>query len=436
MANLVKSEMYIKASAATNNNKFWEIKLYDDFSVHVRNGRVTEEAKGQIQEPKQFGSMQEAEKFWDTKVREKTSDRKGYTKFKGHAVTESKTVAVKSGSLTDIALKQIDTTSSETTNLIKYLSQKNIHNITSATTIKFDVDSNILKTPLGIVTQEGLDEARDFLGKMVPFVKKSDHRNSEFIRYLEQYIQLIPRNLGRHWEPETIIADMTAVQRESQLLDALDASLQQVLTAPVSTDSATKTEQPKIFNVKVELLKDQKQYDHIEGFYNKTRKQGHTSYNLKIKRIFSVEIEHMKKAFEAKRKVITTNQWELWHGSRVENCLSILKAGLIIPSSSAGHVTGRLYGDGVYASDISTKALNYAQGYWGHGSRDNNCFMFVVDFLMGKYYTPDGRGSHYPKSGYDSTFAKAGHSGVINNEMIVYTLPQCNIKYLVEFTDR
>ena len=39
----------------------------------------------------------------------------------------------------------------------------------------------------------------------------------------------------------------------------------------------------------------------------------------------------------------------------------------------------------------------------------------------------------YPKNGYDSTFAKAGVSGVINNEMIVYNENQFDLTYLVEF---
>jgi poly [ADP-ribose] polymerase len=82
-------------------------------------------------------------------------------------------------------------------------------------------------------------------------------------------------------------------------------------------------------------------------------------------------------------------------------------------------VTGRLYGDGIYASDISTKALGYAYGYWS-GRRDDNCFMFLLDMAMGDYYLPkrsNYTSTRYPASGYDSTFAKEG-TGIMNNEMI------------------
>ena len=93
-----------------------------------------------------------------------------------------------------------------------------------------------------------------------------------------------------------------------------------------------------------------------------------------------------------------------------------------------------MFGPGAYFSDQSTKSLNYAYGYWG-GSADNNCFMFLADVAMGKAYTPSSWGSGFPKRGYDSTFAKAGKSGVRNNEMIVYKTNQANLKYLIEFEE-
>lgn len=123
----------------------------------------------------------------------------------------------------------------------------------------------------------------------------------------------------------------------------------------------------------------------------------------------------------------------LWHGTRAHNVLSILKGGLIIPTSAGGYtITGRMFGDGVYFSDQSTKSLNYAYGYWGGGSRDHNCFMLLAKVAMGKAYTPPGPTQRLP-AGYDSMFAKGGRSGVQNNEMIVYKLPQAHLSYLCEF---
>ena len=427
MSNIVKEDKFIKSDVKNNNNKYWYIKLMEDFTVITENGRVG--SKPQVH-PKSFGNMEDAEKFYDKKVKEKSSPKKGYTKLKvlsGGTSTES----VSSSNLLDIALKQIETSSPETAKLIKHLSNKNIHNILSATTMEYDESKGTFTTPCGIVTDDGIMEARELLGKISVFVNKRDFTSNEFIELLQQYIQLIPRKVGRKLVSDEVIPDIEAVEKESQLLDALSASLQQVLDDD-SSDSETKEDTPKLFSLKLDVVNDDKVLSHIKKFYNKTRNRMHTSYNLKIKKVYSVEIEDMHKAFEEKGRPIG-NIMELWHGTRVENVLSILKGGLIIPKSSAGHVTGRMFSDGLYFSDQSTKSLNYSQGYWGHGSKDNNCFMFIADVAMGKYYIPNGPSQNLPKRGYDSTFAKANVSGVRNNEMIVYNLYQANLKYLVEF---
>lgn len=434
MATLIRERRFIKSDVANNNNKFWYIKQYDDNSVVTENGRVGDSAQVH---PKSFDSKETADKFFDGKIREKTGDRKGYTELKVviGAVTESKTVA--NGSLTDIALKQINTNNSVTEKLIRYLSQKNIHNIVSATTIEYDESKGTFTTPCGIVTQEGIDSARELLDILNPYVQTGKFNDKKFVDALQQYIQIVPRKTARKLVSEDIIPNMEAFNKESQILDALTASLQQVVSTPAVAKDAP--EAPKVFSVSVDIVEDKKIIDHIKAFYAQSINHGHQSSKLKVKTVYAVKIDHMHQAFEKKGSKLG-NIKELWHGTRVENVLSILKGGLMIPKSNAGHVTGRMYGDGAYFSDQSTKSLNYSMGYWGHGSTDNNCFMFLADVAMGKEYTPtssdSGLHSKIAKLGYDSCFAKAGKSGVQNNEMIVYNLNQCSLTYLIEFSDR
>jgi poly [ADP-ribose] polymerase len=108
---------------------------------------------------------------------------------------------------------------------------------------------------------------------------------------------------------------------------------------------------------------------------------------------------------------------------------------IVMPTGSA-NVCGRMFGNGTYLSDISTKALNYGYGYWGNGKREKNCFMFMVDTAMGKYYVPRHSDCNLrPPPGYDSVWAKPGESGIQNNEMIVYRTSQFNLKFLVEFSN-
>jgi poly [ADP-ribose] polymerase len=109
-----------------------------------------------------------------------------------------------------------------------------------------------------------------------------------------------------------------------------------------------------------------------------------------------------------------------------------LKNGYIIPKASGSiAITGRMFGDGIYFSDQSTKSLNYASGYWG-GGRSQRCFMIFNDVAMGREHIPRSSIRSIPR-GYDSCFAKAGQSGVMNNEMIVYRTSQVKPTFLCEF---
>ena len=410
----------------------WYIRQYDDHTVIVEFGRVG--SNPQV-DNKSFGSESAASSFYDKKCREKEGPKKGYTKLKVIS-GNTQTVTPASGNLLDIALKQIENSSQETADLIRYLTKANVHNIVSATTMTYDESKGTFSTPCGIVTQEGIDEARALLDELLPYVESGSYEDKEFIKKLQTYLQLIPRKVGRKLIASEIFPNVQQFEKEVQILDSLDASLQQVLAEPQDENSDKKeVEAPRLFKSKLELVTDKKVIDHIVKFFNSTKQNIHTSSVLKVKRVFSVEIADMADGY-AKDGAKVGGVMELWHGTRVSNVLSILKSGLMIPKSNAPHVCGRMFGDGAYFSDQSTKSLNYAQGYWSGGTRDNNCFMFLADVAMGNYYVPSGPSQNLPKPGYDSTFAKGGKSGVMNNEMIVYRLGQCNLKYLIEFSDK
>jgi hypothetical protein len=91
-----------------------------------------------------------------------------------------------------------------------------------------------------------------------------------------------------------------------------------------------------------------------------------------------------------------------------------------------------MHGDGVYGAINSTKSLNYSIGFWGSSrSKFKNSFLILADFAMGKTYTSQSTNFNGAPKGYDSIWAKKGRS-LYNDELIVYSLPQCTLKYLVE----
>ena len=256
---------------------------------------------------------------------------------------------------------------------------------------------------------------------------------------LNHYLQLIPQKVPsrRGWY-ETFFTEHTNLSGQNSFLDQLEGSIDLYKTKEEDLKKqllAGKPVKEEIFKTKLELLNDDKIWAKIEKFYKDNINKSHVSSHLKLKNIYVVSNEDWDSRYEPVAKKLG-NEMMLWHGTRAFNILSIFKVGLIIPRSGGSyHITGRMFGDGLYFSDQSSKSLNYSYGYWDGGNRDNNCFMFLADVSMGKSYTPSGPTSSIPK-GYDSTFAKAQKSGVMNNEMIVYDVNQANLRYLCEFSDR
>lgn len=428
--------MLIFTDAKNNNNKFYELILHEDGTLNCRWGRVG--AAGQSKQ------SHGGEYAFNSTIREKLA--KGYVRSQTVSLTPSKT-EVNKIELAETAKRDIlgdktqDKKNSVLINLIDKLSQMNRHQIMEASggNIKVD-DSGLITTSLGLVTIKSVEEARDLLGKIERFVSKSSYQDDKYINLLNEYLKLIPQKVPtrRGWY-ETFFTQHTSLTNQNSFLDQLEGSIDLYKTKEDEikkklnqTPNAVKEE---VFKTKLELLDDDKVWDKIEKYYKENINRSHVSSHLKLKNIYVIQNEDWKNRYEPVAKSLG-NEMMLWHGTRAFNILSIFKVGLIIPRSGGSyHITGRMFGDGLYFSDQSSKALNYSHGYWDGGAKDNNCFMFLADVSMGKSYVPPGPMNRVP-AGYNSTFAKGKQSGVMNNEMIVYDVNQANLKYLCEFSDR
>jgi len=429
MAEVVEHRRFVMANADNNNNKFWYGTLYDDGSYMAEFGRVGAKIN-QCHKP--FSDQTKAEREFEKKCREK--EKKGYRKLDvvNGATSSTSSKVVKTNNLENIALDQIkSSTDKETLDLIRYFTKVNAHNICSVTTMEYDVDSGLFSTPCGIVTQETIDQANDILVDLGDMVANRKTGGVKFKNMACDYLMLIPQKVGRKLNVNEVFPDLSSVQSQNAILDSLRASIQSIM-AGTKAQTKKKDDAPakQVFSVKIEQVKTKQDIDRIRKKYKKTLHHHHSCSHMDVKRVWAVDIETMRSAFESQGKAVG-NIHEYWHGTRASNILSILKGGLIIPPTNASNVTGRMFGNGVYFSSESTKSLNYSYGYWG-GNRDRNPFMFLADVAMGKYYAPSSSGYGFPKKGYDSTWAKAG-SCVMNHEMIVYKVNQCNLTYLVEF---
>ena len=429
MATIIRHKQLVKVDIQENNNKYWSIWEYDDNTISVEWGRVgaaNPQAKTYPAYSKNFDAL----------IRGK--DKKSYKETSTVIGTNgggSASINVTDSKLKKIAQEQIAAQDPLVAKLVDKLIQANAHNIISKTSIQYDESTGLFSTPLGIVTQSGIDQGRNILFNISQAPDLSDPARSTQ-KLIEDYLMIVPQQTNNRTNPVTLFTGNNAIAQHSDVLDSLQASLDSVMAGADLPTKTVKDEDvlPSVFNVSLELVEDDAILNWIQKAYKDTRHRGHASYHLKINRVFRIKIAGMSDDFE-KDGAKLKNVWDLWHGTRVSNVLSIFAKGLIIPPSNASHCTGRMFGNGLYFTDQSTKASNYSYGYWDNGARDNQCYMFMCKVGMGKYYTPKAYNySNYPVAKYDSTFAEAKVSGVQNNEMIVYRVSQANLEYLVEFT--
>ena len=435
MAAIVEHRKFSLTNLGNNNNKFWNVTLFDDDDVTSVWGRQGDGDKaGQTKTWPGVGRS-----FMESKIRSK--EKKGYRENKtaGSIETVSTTSTVASPQLKDIARKQIKSKNIIAQKLIDYLVGVNAHQILSATggKITYDISSAQFMTTQGVIVPTQVIRARNLLDSLADMVAKGKWGNVGFEDKLNEYLSLIPRDFGRKRKsPQDILPDIQKVQDENAILDGLDASFAGLAQVD---DKGTKKKKkkddaPKVFDVQLELIEDQRVINRISKLFKSTVKSGHVTRNYEVKTVYKVDISTMKTKFDKLGKIINDIR-QLWHGTQASNLLSILRQGLVIPPSHSAHCTGRMYGNGLYFSSISTKALNYATNYWNSGGDTSRTFMFLADVAMGKYHLAGSGWGSFPIAGTDSTWAKGGHSGVINDEMIVYKLQQANLVYLVEFKD-
>lgn len=400
------SERLIYTELGENSNKFWNGTI--DGTVCKTNwGRV-----GDIGQSKDYecGNTWSAEKKLQSLVQSKL--RKGYTRQL--TIASGVTTMASPTNIKSVATAQIKHGGDkQTIELIDFLVARNIHAIEGTTTIRY-VDGG-LQTPLGPVTPDGLEQAARLLIDL-------ERKTPDFARLANEYLRIVPRVIGRKGaDPYELFGSPESLKAENDLLAAL--------SAVVVTDDVG-----QVFRTSLAVVTSTAvAFKAINKAFQNSMNRNHVSASLRLSRVWEMDIDGAAKAFKADLKPVQ----RLWHGTKDANLLSILKGGYVIPSKSSSiAVTGRMYGDGVYFSDQSTKSLNYATGsapgQYGGGSQRK--FMIFNDVAMGNTYKATRSFSGTPPAGYDSCFAEAGKSGVRNNEMVVYNTRQVNPRFLCEFS--
>lgn len=242
---------------------------------------------------------------------------------------------------------------------------------------------------------------------------------------LEEYLTLVPQKVSGKagWEHD-FLSTPTKIAAQWSLLGALGSAFVVHLNP---------TAQPS-FRYSISRLEDRREVERVSALFARTRNDRHRgTRDLRIKAVYVLTDTTERQQAYGRRAAMIGGEQQLWHGTAAANVLSILAGGLVVPRS-ASH--GRMFGNGVYLAEQSSKATGYAgTGVWGNGGVDEDHFVFLADVALGRTLRPATREEALRACGgdaYDSIVVAGGTCGVRNSETIVWDTEQINLRYLVE----
>jgi len=391
---------------AANNNKFYEMRERDDQTFSVQFGRV-----GGTSSVATYPMRQ-----WDKKFREKIA--KGYVD-QTYLFAEA-TTAVDASTIQDAAVRTF------MGRLLELASQS--------------IRQNYIVTAEQ-VTQKQVDSAQQLIDELTNQIKAGltvDAFNAQLL----DLFKIIPRRMQRVTEhllqelPQSEDAIQQLRDRLASEQDTLDIMRSQVeLNQPDDLSSARQPDLLASMNLAVAPVTDKRVLKLIKLMMGTDAD--------KFEAAFQVSKHDTETAFNTFVANQTNQKTQLlWHGSRSENWISILKTGLVLRPANA-IITGKMFGYGIYFADQFSKSLNYTSlhgSVWANGKQREG-YLAIYEVHVGKQLEVDTHESwHYQLDAsrlktidatYDSVFAQRGVS-LLKNEFIVYNQAQCTIRYMVK----
>jgi poly [ADP-ribose] polymerase 2/3/4 len=435
-----------------NNNKFYSIEIQHDpasgnYRLFTHYGRINTSSVYDERGP--WPALYNAESEFDSIVKKKLKGKNikeedGSSRRENYELVELVSPTVGSPNVRGKATKDVATQLSakeiineasrfdpDVQRLIEQFAQENIHKVTSLSSIT--LTANGLETALGPVTINTVNDARRALNDLKDMMSEDGQidPDKEITRMSNNfYYSKIPHQFGRKITRDDWIITDVKLAEEYDLLDQLEASVKMGMTTNTNA-----SKQFSGFETDIEPIdKKTKVYKDLVDTVNGTKKHAHLD-RWKVKNAYIIKIGKERERYE-KAEAKYGNTQEFFHGSQNANLLSIMLGGLIIPPVSAGHVTGRMFGNGIYGANSSTKSLNYSVGGWsGRRNTFKNTFLLRCKFAMGKTYEVGSSKTQGAPSGYHSISALARLGSLYNDEFIVYKLEQCTVTYLIELEE-
>ncbi len=277
------------------------------------------------------------------------------------------------------------------------------------------------------VTRRQLEQAQIYINDLA---KVGEDYDTQYVNdLLLKLYTVIPRYMRK--VQDYLLPNITLNKLVEQEQDKLDALSSQVVE-DIDKNIEACNDKPVIntiassLNITIEVIKDCP-----EDIKYITKQLGN-----RIKGLFKVEINKHKQKYykylEECNKDTTQGYRYLIHGTRCSSVIPIIEQGLKIRPSGNFNFSGKIYGDGNYFSEVTSKSLGYT-GY------DNDKVLLIYKVFVGNPYVYKGwyRGNDFEltynelkQRGYDSTFVEAGN-GLLNSEIIVYKEEQCYLEYII-----
>lgn len=224
------------------------------------------------------------------------------------------------------------------------------------------------------------------------------------------------------------------VSYETSLLDVMKGQILKKEIIEENEDVSDKTIL-EIMGLEIEQAKSsdiRRITHHLNGRPKNAFKQAWVIKNMKTQKKFD---EYLKLNNNPKVGL-------LWHGSKNENWLNILHAGLLLNPNAS--ITGKMFGYGIYFAPSADKSFGYTsvRGARWTGGTDNTGFMALYAVVSEhplevynfdtKYYSFN---ENFLKKEDSNAMYLHAHKGasLMNDEIIYYREDQMTIKYLVEF---
>ncbi|CAO3639521.1 unnamed protein product [Cunninghamella echinulata] len=354
-----------------------------------------------------------------------------------------------------------------------------MHTFCSIADLKRGYKQLQMDLPIGQIPQSSIDEAISILKELEPLIRQYEDMGSnmtstedrtnqrvlvhEIAQKTNAYYRLLPRPSDFSKGGITPILQHYVLNKEkARLLEIgyVNFSANVLLAAKYraseinSMDYAYRSLGCQL----TDILEGTAEYNMINKYMTST--SGHYTGTYQISNIFSIhrqdEVERYK-PFEN-----NFNRKLLWHGSRTENFMGILKQGLLLKPSRA-NISGSMFGEGLYFADMFCKSVNYCRS----SSHPAFATLLLCEVALGEEcemynyqqdaYQPDEKG-HLSVKGlgknapckenaiYDENgvYIPMGPPSPVQNhysyslnynEYIVYDTAQVKMRYLVTLRD-